>query len=356
MTLVSPVDVSSPQAGGTRTYVLGLADRLHRRGIPVSLVARGTSSPIQGVGFEPIRSGPHGERFLLRLLASAFRLPIPPGSVIHAQRPDTLVAFRFAKRNNPKVCTLHGVPSLSVYGRRGTAYGVLYDLLERMGLRGVDRAIAVDAGTERWYANRYPWLAKRIAVIPVAVDITLFRPLDRDAARRRFGVREPRAILYAGRLSPEKRVGTIIQALHAVPQTELMIAGDGVEEPMLRELARGLRVRFLGSVPHADMPELLNAADVLVLASEFEGLPTIALEALACGTPIVAPPVGALASLVVPGITGWLFPNPQELATVLRDALPKASGVREACREASKAFSWDLVSERILAVYREVAA
>jgi glycosyltransferase involved in cell wall biosynthesis len=357
VTLVSGIDPHAARAGGTRSYVLGLAERLRGRNVTVSLVARdGATSPLVGVDYRGIRSGPSSARFLLRLFASAPGLPIPRDSIIHVQRPDDLVPFAFAKRRNPKVCTLHGIPALAIPRRKGAGYGALYGILERMGLRRTDRVIAVDAGTARWYAARYPWLAARTTVVPVAVDTERFRPMDRGDARLRFRVHADHVLAYAGRLTVEKRVDAIIRAVRDVPGSELLVAGEGPEEPRLRDLARDAPVRFLGPLSREDMPRFLNAADLLVLPSEYEGMPTVALEALACGIPIVATPVGGLPDIVVPGRTGWLVPDLGSLAATLREALPKARDLRDACVATAQPYSWDVVVERILAVYREAGA
>lgn len=357
VTLVSGVNLAAPQAGGTRSYVLGLAERLAARQIGVSLVARGNSSnPIDGVRYIPVRSGPSSVRFLLRLTAKSLALPIPDDSIIHAQRPDDLVPFAFAKRQNPAICTLHGAHGLAVRRRRGSGYSLLYGALERIGLRRAHRVIAVDPGTARWYTNQYSWLAKRTTVIPVAVDLRRFRPLDKEGARRHFRIEAERVLLYAGRLSVEKHVEAIIRALASVSRTELLIAGGGPEEPGLRALADGAPVRFLGPVSHESMPPLLNAADLVVLPSEYEGLPTIALEALACGVPVVATPVGALPEIVVPGRTGWLVSDIAHLGPVIAEALPKAAGMKANCVAAVRPFDWDNVLDRILMVYRDAEA
>lgn len=354
VTLVSGVDPAGSR-GGTRSYVVGLASRLRSRDISVSLVARNGGAP-QGIDYVRIRSGPSSVRFLLRLLASAPALAIPASSIIHAQRPDDLAAFMFAKRRNPKVCTLHGIPAHAIHRRKGAAYGLMYRALERAGLRRTARVIAVDPGTAAWYTRRYPWLAERTVVVPVAVDTDRFRPMDRQAARTRWNVRAKHALLYAGRLSMEKRVAEIIQAIPGVPGTELLIAGEGPDESRLRTLARTAAVRFLGPVAHDQMPQLMNAADALVLVSEYEGMPTVVVEALACGIPVVATPVGGIPEIVVPGRTGWLVPDRGKLREVLSTAVAEGHGLREACVDTAQPYAWERVVDRIVAVYRQAEA
>jgi len=353
VTFVGGFDPTVPEAGGTRTYVLGLAARLRDRGVGVTLVARdGSGRPPEGIEYFRVASGPTSVRFFLRLLTAAPRLAIPQDSILHVQRPDHLVPFVAAKRRLAAVCTLHGIPARGIRRRRGVGYASLYAGLEGIGLRRSDRVIAVDATTLRWYEDRYPWLAGRTTVVPVAVDTDRFRPMDRDAARQRFGVSAKYAVVYAGRLTVEKRVDAIVSAVSELPDAELLVAGSGPEEPRLRQLARGAPVRFLGTIPHEEMPPLLNAADALLLPSEYEGLPTVALEGLACGVPIVATPVGAIPELVVPGRTGWLLSDVSALSLTLAEALPSARGLREACVAAARPYAWDHVVERVLAVYR----
>jgi glycosyltransferase involved in cell wall biosynthesis len=356
VTLVSGIDPGAPGAGGTRSYVLGLAERLPKRGVGVTLVARDGTADLPGVDYVRLRSGSSSPRFLMRLFASAPGLSIPPDSILHAQRPDDIAAFLFAKRRNPKVCTLHGIPAIGVRRRKGAAYGALYGALERAGLRRTRSVIAVDAGTARWYEARYPWLVGRTTVIPVAVDTVRFRPMDRAAARDSLSITAKHVLLFAGRLTPEKRVDAILRALPKVPDAQLLVAGDGPERARLAELAKGHPVRFLGAVAHEEMPRLMNAADLLVLPSEYEGLATVAIEALACGTPVVATPVGGLPEVVVPGRTGWLVDGVDGLGAILTDALPQAPTLRDACVAAAQAYAWDAVLDRILAVYRGVAA
>lgn len=357
---VTLVTGSLPTLGtpsGTRSYVLGLAGRLSRRGVSVSVVARGRSPELpREVQVLPVPTGATSAKFLAGLVAAAPGLPIPRDSVIHAQRPDDLVAFAVAKRGNPKVCTLHGIPGASIRRRKGPAYGTIYDILERFGLQASDRVIAVDRGTAKWYAKRYQWLEGRMSMIPVAVDTERFRPMDRDAARARFRIRADRSILFAGRLSPEKRVEWVLEALPGLEGVEFLVAGAGPEEERLRRLATRLPVRFLGSLPHEDMPELLNAADLLVLPSEYEGMATVALEALACGIPVVATSVGGIAAVVTPGRTGWLVGNLDEFVAAIAATLSKAATMREACVEAVAPYRWDAVVDRILAVYRDAEA
>ncbi len=355
MTLISSVDLGRARASGTQTYVLGLARRLRSRGVAVALVTRdGAGTAPEGVESYRIASGPSNADFLARLALEAPRLRIPPHSILHYQRPDAIAMSALGWKGRPVVCTLHGIPSEAVRQRRGRSLGFLYRALEQVGLRRALRIIVVESRTLQWYAGRYDWLADRLVLVPVAVDTAAFKPLDREAARRRFEITTDRAVLYAGRLAPEKRVDEIIRAFRKVPRAELLIAGEGPQEAALRSQATDLPVRFLGSISHEEMPILFNAVDILVLASEYEGLPTVALEALACGTPVVSTPVGGTPEIVIPGRTGWLCDHLPKLGELIGDAVDRAPTLRSSCVAAAQPYSWDSVIDRLLAVYREV--
>ena len=120
-------------------------------------------------------------------------------------------------------------------------------------------------------------------------------------------------LLFAGRLLALKGIDTLLRAMTRVdPQVRLTLAGPGDQGPW-KALSRDLRlpadrVEFLGRVPYPQMPDLYRAVDAVVLPSFTESCPLVALEAMACGTPIIAADVGGVSEVVRDGETGWLFP------------------------------------------------
>lgn len=131
----------------------------------------------------------------------------------------------------------------------------------------------------------------KVAVLRNGVDLDRFHPLDRAAIRAKLDLTGP-VWLAVGHLIERKGLPIILAALAKTADVTLLIAGDGPEEARLRQLVKRLgvneRVRFLGAIRHADLCEYYNAADAMVLASSREGMPNVVLEALACGTPVVA--------------------------------------------------------------------
>ncbi|MBP8231998.1 MAG: glycosyltransferase [Rhizorhabdus sp.] len=164
---------------------------------------------------------------------------------------------------------------------------------------------------------------ERIRVHPTGVDQTLFAPMPRGEAKAALGIDGP-LVVSIGNLIPLKGHELLIEAMTALPGVTLVIAGQGPERDRLasRIASAGLqdRVRLLGALPHAALPALLSAADVMALASASEGLANVWVEALACGTPIVITDVGGARELVMRAEAGRI---------VDRTAEAFASGIAE---------------------------
>jgi len=178
-----------------------------------------------------------------------------------------------------------------------------------------------------------------VTVIPCGVDLDLFRPMPQAEARRRLGLDlEARYVVYAGRRGPEKRLDLIKDA----------VARLQVDDPSVRLLV-------LTEKPHRVVPFYFNAADVLVLASDFEGSPMVIKEAMACNLPIVSTDVGDVASLI--GDTEGCYlcgQTSEDVAVKLHQAL--SFGQRTNGRDVVRHLSLEAIAGRIIEVYREVLA
>lgn len=194
--------------------------------------------------------------------------------------------------------------------------------------------VLVAKSMQSYYLDHVRVGGRRLRVIPNGVDTNFYKPSQEDVKRNRqtLGV-PPGAYLVgtAGRFFPEKDYGTVIRGFAALaashPDAHLAMIGDGPERPALEVLAGGLtegisaRVHFLGW--RTDLHEVLPALDTFVLSSKSEGLPLVALEALACAVPVVATPVGDLPEVLAAG--GMLYPvgdhaGLAKALTVLSDA------------------------------------
>jgi glycosyltransferase involved in cell wall biosynthesis len=270
------------------------------------------------------------------------------GDIINVQRPDFLRSFIGGCAKLCLVSTLHGNP-FSAIQQRHSMMSVAYRIAEDAGLTASHKVISVCATALAEYLVRYPFLEGKVTYIPNGVDLHKFAPRDRREARDRIGIRDSATILYAGRLDPEKRVGVLFDAVSSMrdPPT-IVIAGSGQNEATIKAKARGTNAVFLGPIEHGEMPNVIAAADLVVLPSAFEGMPTIALEALACGVPVATTPVGDLPRLIVPGRTGYLFDgSPGSLRGVLEAHLENARDFREDCVRAAQPYDWERIGQRV---------
>jgi glycosyltransferase involved in cell wall biosynthesis len=200
----------------------------------------------------------------------------------------------------------------------------------------------------------------RVTTLRNGVDLDLFRPVDRAEARRRLGLDGP-TLLAVGHLAEHKGQDIAVEALVALTDTRLVIAGDGPMEPRLHRLARTLgvsdRVRFAGTLPQEELPLWYGAADALVLASSREGMPNVVLEALACGTPVLATAVGGVPEIVSEPAAGVLMTSRDAAALVgAYRTLCASVPDRTATRRHAERFAWDPTTEGQLRIFDAIRA
>ncbi len=208
----------------------------------------------------------------------------------------------------------------------------------------------------------------RISVVPCGVDLDRFCPQGAVAHR----TERPR-IVSVGQLVPRKGFDSIIEALSVIARAELVIAGGPAatqlgsdpEARRLRRLAEKFgvadRVHLVGAVAHDDMPALLRSADVVACTPWYEPFGIVALEAMACGVPVVATAVGGMLDTVVHDVTGLLVPakKPRETAAaingILRDSFLRESLGASGRDRARARYSWDRITTDMVRIYRRVA-
>jgi len=198
----------------------------------------------------------------------------------------------------------------------------------------------------------------RVTVLRNGVDLALFRPEDRPAARARYRL-TGFSLASVGHLIDRKGHDLVISALPQLPGVQLLIAGSGPNEHALRALAQALgvadRVQFLGSLPQVELCGLYNAADALVLASSREGWANVLLEAMACGTPVVASNVWGTPEVVATSDAGQLMHQRSADGVVqavgrLRAQLPDRAGTRRY----AEGFDWQSTTQGQLQIFRNV--
>jgi glycosyltransferase involved in cell wall biosynthesis len=216
--------------------------------------------------------------------------------------------------------------------------------LIRAALREADALIAVSGGLAEGLIALGAAAAK-VTVLRNGVDLGGFAPpADRDALRAELGLAGP-IVLSVGHLIERKAHHHVIGALAELPGATLLIAGEGPERPALEALAERLgvagRVHLLGARPHAELARLYGAADALVLASTREGWANVMLEAMACGTPVVAGPAWGSREAISAPEAGMVLDEvgPGPIALALRQMFADPPD-RRATRAHAERFGW----------------
>ena len=218
----------------------------------------------------------------------------------------------------------------------------------------------------------------RISIVEPGVDLTMFQPIERAEARRNIGYGPERLLLFVGRLERLKGVEIAIRALALLqgeqPDLRLLVLGedarngatsDGDESEMarLKAVASALGVRervdFLGSVAHHELPYFYGAADVCVMPSYSESFGLVALEAQACGLPVVGSAASGLRSVVRDGASGYLLEThaPESYAERIGRLLadPKlAEQMGRHGRHVAQRFSWTRTADRLQGLFEHV--
>lgn len=268
----------------------------------------------------------------------------------------------------PHVTMFHTLARLKQLAHPGEAEPALRLEMEQRLTQQVDRIIAATAD-ERSQIVRFCGIAPaRVEVIPCGVDLKLFVPHARRQVREQLGLPlHTPVLLFAGRLDPFKGPDLLLRAAALMKEAAqiLIVGGNPGEDKDLRQLrtlAAELnidhRVRFLGARPQQELPLLYSAADVTVVPSYHESFGLVAVESLACGTPVVATRAGGLTSVVRQDENGFLVPRcpgffAERLDTLLGDPDLYAK-MSAAARPSVLQFSWASIADQVHAVYDEL--
>ncbi|MCU0566347.1 MAG: glycosyltransferase family 4 protein [Oculatellaceae cyanobacterium Prado106] len=211
-----------------------------------------------------------------------------------------------------------------------------YFILERLLVKQFDYVLSCNSESMKLYQERYPEIAHRVSYFHNVFDGEVFYPLsapDRESARKQLAQRlnlaeDTRFVLFAGRLHPQKDPLLLIDSFAALkqPNVHLLIVGDGDLAEAVREriAQQGLtnRVTLLGALQQSAVADLHRLASACILTSAYEGMPFVALEALACGTPLVTTHCGETPSLLT-ATSGVITPDrtPDAIAQSLEQVL-----------------------------------
>jgi D-inositol-3-phosphate glycosyltransferase len=383
------------ETGGMNVYVRELGRALAARGVTVDIFTRRQSTDVPDVvEYSPgarvihIDAGPHRHvdkydvlDYLPDFACGVQRFRALMGvsyDLIHSHywlsgRLGLLFADHWGV---PLVSTFHTLAQLKNRVAESAAereQTVRYEI-ERRTMAGSDRVVALTA-IDRQQMLRHYETHSPIDVIPGGVDLDRFSPMPRGQARATLGLAPNQNILlFVGRIQRLKGLEVLVRAFAKLGDLDarlLVVGGQPGTSPESREIARlhhlvaklGIadRTGFVGAVAHEQLPLYYSAADVTVMPSSYESFGLVAVESLACGTPVVATRVGGLTSIVHDGETGLLVPwrDAQMFAESLRRVLEDTDLRRRLAanaRESVLGYGWDRVADEHLALYEDVRA
>jgi D-inositol-3-phosphate glycosyltransferase len=377
--------------------IRALADRLGAGGIAVDIFTRcaGRDVPqVQRVGplarVVQVPAGPCAEVAKLDLpaLVPAFAQGVArseddvgPYDLVHSHYwlsgPAGMAASR--RWDVPLVASFHTLAKVKnlALGEEEVREPPIRALGERRVIRAADRVLAPTEEDARHLMELYDAEPARIRVLPPGVDLARFTRRDPTAARARLGLGEGPVILFVGRLQPLKGPDLAVRAFadaarrapEAMRDAVLVMVGgpsghrgEAVRpwlDAVVAEEGMAGRVKFLGPRPHEELSWVYSAADVLLMPSRSESFGLAALEAQACGVPVVAARVGGLRDVVRDGSSGYLIDgrDPVPYATALLAILSStrlAGRMSRAAVAHAAGFPWDSTADRLLEVYGEL--
>lgn len=250
--------------------------------------------------------------------------------------------------------------------------------VEQEIMRFADRLVACNPLEKRQMVKLYGADPNKIEVIPCGVDLSLFRPIDISQAQEQIGwPPERQMVLFVGRIQPLKGIDILLKAIALTTddlpdlcgRLGLTIIGGDPQATMDREMLRLTRLKkklgisdlvtFLGARDQDTLPYYYSAAQVCVLPSYYESFGMVALEAMACGTPVIASKVGGLTFTVKDAVTGYLVPDgdpaalSEKLKSILTNEKVRCWMGEEAIKMAQR-YRWPLVANKITSLYRQL--
>ena len=379
------------ETGGMNVYVREVSRELGRMGVSVDVFTRSQDPSIQRV----VRLG---ERARVIHLAAGAEAPMARERVY--DHMDAFVegveAWRIAEAIDYDLIHAHywlsGVAALTLKRRWSVPVLQMFHTLARLKNRvarsaaeleprvrveeetrivsDADRIVAANVVERAELLRDYGAHASRIATIPCGVDTDLFTPGDRAEARRRLELDDRPVLLWVGRIAPIKGLDTLLDTVARLREAgrdmRLLVVGGEADEPTnghetslrwrIAALGLGESVRFVGPQPQSVLPLYYAAAEVTVLPSYYESFGMVALEAMACGSPVIASRVGGLVTTVRDGVTGFLVPDgdvealAERIETLVGDPELRWRLGREGVRWAAQ-HRWPCVAEAVCKEY-----
>jgi D-inositol-3-phosphate glycosyltransferase len=375
-------DLGARDTGGMSVYIRELARELGQQGHQVDIFTRvhDPSDPrietlVEGVRLVHLRAGKETK---IQKMDVYFSLPEFTFNLERFWKDNGLrydIVFshywlsalvgKYLRRKwrIPYIAMYHTLGAVKNVLGIGEAEPTLRIISERETIEDCQRILVATDKEKGDLVDYYGAVPEKVSVVPCGVNMELFRPIDKALARKTLGLNDETVLLFVGRIDPLKGIEQLIRAVPLLKDGDklrlIVVGGDEnsyMELEELKNLSIGLGVRssvtFPGLVRQEQLPFYYSAADVCVVPSYYESFGLVALEALACGTPVVAADVGDLRNIIIPGETGYVMKDnsPERLATgiqsLLSGLLPDLESVLSIRASVSR-FDWSQIAQKV---------
>ena len=380
-------ELGTKDTGGMNVYVRELASQLGRRGHHIDIYTRVHDPKDPRVirlndqaRVIHLKAGKNGHMHKLAIypylddFTGALQDFVARNSLqydlIHSHYWISGQVGRWAQRrwNVPHMVMFHTLGAVKNTTGVGSKEPLLRIKTERRLVAHCHRIIAATAREKNELTRFYGAEPQKVSVIPCGVNMDLFRPVDKAKARKRLGFDEKeKIVLYVGRFAALKGIDRLLQAMTHLGDLQklklVIIGGDGAGAPESIEFQRLSskldihdKIFFAGRLEQNELPQYYSAADLLAVPSYHESFGLVALEALACGTPVVATEVGAMDRVICEGKTGCIVVDsgPQAFARAIRNIVSRPLREMESIdsiRASVRQFNWPLIADAMIAEY-----
>lgn len=364
-----------PFIGGAEVFAQEVAEHMVKKGAEVDVITLGSDknlSKIEIINNVTVYRIGIGKVKYLSFFAGFFRLlrymlklnTARDYDLIHSVGdglPSYVGTIIKKLKRKPHLITIQG-GSIAA-GFENKLSGKILSKLEKWSFKNAD-SVHVISRKLRQQAEELG--ARHIVIIPNGVDAKIFKPMNKEELRKRYGFSlEEKIIIAVARLIPRKGIDYLIRATAMVsqhlPNLRLLIIGNGIQRAELERLIEQLefndKAQILGFVPHNQIATYLNMADVFVIPSLYEPLGIVTIEAMACGIPVIGSDVDGIPDVIEDGKNGILVPpgDDKQLAEaimrLLADEDTRNKFAQKGLETVKQKFLWEIVLAEIKDVY-----